>query len=76
MANPDDNTDLLKYVARSIEEEEEFHFLRFEKLQRINIVAQQVGLFQLKLRVENAQNASADDLKDLKNTLRDYGMSQ
>ena len=76
MANPDDNTDLLRYVARSIEDEEEFHFLRFERLQRTNIVAQQLELFGLTQQFKNEQSVSANDLKHLKDTLKDYGMSQ
>lgn len=76
MVNPDDNTDLLEYVARSIEDDEEFHFLRFERLQRTNIVAQQVELFGLKQQFKNAQDVSANDLKHLKDTLKDYGMSR
>jgi len=75
MSNPGTNTDLLRYVARSLEEEEEFHLLRFESLQRTNIVAQQLELFDLKLKLQNAHDVSADDLKDLKDTLKDYGMS-
>lgn len=75
MASPENNTDLLQYIARSLGEEEEFHFLRFEKLQRTNIVAQQMQLFELRLKFENAQSASDDDLSDLKNSLKDYGAS-
>ncbi|KAI4664701.1 uncharacterized protein J4E79_002999 [Alternaria viburni] len=65
-------SDLLGYVARSLEEEEEFHFLRFEQLQRINIVAQQLRLLELKLQFDGTRNASADDLGKLKDSLKDY----
>jgi hypothetical protein len=74
MENLENNIDLLGYVARSLEEEEEFHLLRFESLQRTNIVAQQLELFELKLKFQNGQGISADDLQDLKDTLKDYGM--
>jgi len=75
MENPGANTDLLRYIARSLEDEEEFHFLRFESLQRTNIAAQQLELFELKLKFQNAQDVSTKDLDDLKYTLKDYGMS-
>jgi hypothetical protein len=74
MENLENNIDLLGYVARSLEEEEEFHLLQFESLQRTNIVAQQLELFELKLKFQNGQGVSADDLQDLKDTLKDYGM--
>ena len=76
MANPDNNTDLLKYVARSLKEEKEFHFLRFESLQRTNIVAQQLRLLEIKQKLQNARDVSADDLEELKNTLKDYSKNQ
>ncbi|KAI4700593.1 hypothetical protein J4E81_003554 [Alternaria sp. BMP 2799] len=72
MANLENHADLLKYVARSLEDEEEFHFLQFESLQRTNIVAQQIELFELKQQFQNAKSVSANDLKDLKDTLKDY----
>lgn len=75
MANLENHADLLKYVARSLEDEEEFHFLQFESLQRTNIVAQQIELFELKQQFQNAKSVSANDLKDLKDTLKDYGKS-
>ncbi|KAI4917761.1 hypothetical protein J4E85_009853 [Alternaria conjuncta] len=72
MANLENHADLLQYVARSLEDEEEFHFLQFESLQRTNIVAQQIELFELKQQFQNAKSVSANDLKDLKDTLKDY----
>jgi len=75
MANLENHADLLQYVARSLEDEEEFHFLQFESLQRTNIVAQQIELFELKQQFQNAKSVSANDLKDLKDTLKDYGKS-
>ncbi|KAI4656000.1 hypothetical protein J4E93_000716 [Alternaria ventricosa] len=72
MATSENNTDLLRYITRSLGEEEEFHFLRFEKLQRTNIVAQQMQLFELRLKFDRTQSASVDDLGNLKDSLKDY----
>ena len=75
------NQDLLKYIGRSLEDEEEFHFLRFESLQRTNIAAQQVELLGLKMKFQDAQNSqhpqdvTENDLKNLKTVLKDYGKS-
>jgi VIT1/CCC1 family predicted Fe2+/Mn2+ transporter len=75
MTGLDMNQDLLHYVGRSLDDEEEFHFLQFESLQRTNIVALQVDLIALKLKLGNAQQVSAEELNYLKNTLKDYGKS-
>lgn len=66
------NHKLLEYVNRSLDEEEEFHFLRFESLQRINIVQLQDKLVQLKRKAQ-AKTLAADDYEGLKTTLKDYG---
>lgn len=68
-----ENENLIKYVNRSLEEEEEFHFLRFESLQRTNIVALQIKLIGLKKQIRKDKDISKDDLKILKETLSDYG---
>jgi VIT1/CCC1 family predicted Fe2+/Mn2+ transporter len=65
--------DLIKYINRSLEEEEDFHFLRFESLQRTNIVALQIELVRFKKQIRKDNDISKDDLKILKETLKDYG---
>lgn len=68
-----DNKNLISYVNRSLQEEEDFHFLRFEFLQRTNIVALQVELIRLKKKIREDKDISENDLKILKDTLKDYG---
>jgi VIT1/CCC1 family predicted Fe2+/Mn2+ transporter len=65
--------DLIKYINRSLEEEEDFQFLRFESLQRTNIVALQIELVRFKKQIRKDNDISKDDLKILKETLKDYG---
>jgi VIT1/CCC1 family predicted Fe2+/Mn2+ transporter len=65
--------DLIKYINRSLEEEEDFHFLRFESLQRTNIVALQIELVRFKKQIRKDNDISKEDLKILKETLKDYG---
>jgi hypothetical protein len=72
MAAPDNNENLINYIKRSLEEEEDFHFLRFESLERINIVAQEVRLIRLKSEIQSAQKISDAELKNLKDALKDY----
>jgi len=70
-----ENEALLQYVQRSVNEDEDFAFMRFESLQRTNIVALQVKLVRLKgqLRMENIVSDST--LEDLRQTLEHYGQS-
>ncbi|KAL4900894.1 hypothetical protein BDW74DRAFT_160767 [Aspergillus multicolor] len=64
--------DILEYVDRSLNEEEDFHFLRFEQLQRVNITRLQLGLVQIKERLKNDEKFSDQDLDGLKVKLEDY----
>lgn len=69
-----DGRDLVAYVLQSLEEEEEFHFLRFEFLQRLNITQLQVKLSRLKRDIEKEYCVSSSNEELLEKTLRDYGM--
>jgi hypothetical protein len=73
----DEEKNLVAYVNKSLENEEDFHFLRFEFLQRLNIVHLEVDLVRMRSKFRRAKRTSNGDLKtDLKNlqgTLRDYG---
>ncbi|KAL3478434.1 hypothetical protein BJX99DRAFT_256555 [Aspergillus californicus] len=64
--------DLIEYVNRSLHEEEDFHFMRFEFLQRLNIVQMELGLIQLRSRFQSPGKASVADLNALKSSLEDY----
>lgn len=64
---------LVEYINRSLDEEEEFHFLRFEFLQRLNIVKLQLDLVRLKGRFQREKRASIRDLEALESTLERYG---
>jgi len=72
MAVENDERNLVDYVNISLDNEEEFHFLRFEFLQRLNIVHLQVDLARLKSRILQDGSVSSEDLQSLKNTMRDY----
>lgn len=63
---------LIAYVTRSLNEEEDFHFLRLEFLQRLNIVNLQVKLVQMKSRIKRDQEASIQDREELRITLQQY----
>jgi hypothetical protein len=73
MAAYNESEILLDYVTRSLTEEEEFHFLRFEFLQRLNIVHMQTELARRKSRFQKERKATDDDMNDLKIKMRDYG---
>ena len=64
---------LVEYINRSLDEEEEFHFLRFEFLQRLNIVNLQLDLVRLKGRFQGDKQTSIQDLEALDSTLQKYG---
>ncbi|CAN9445952.1 unnamed protein product [Alternaria alternata] len=66
------NGDLLQYITRSIDSDEEFHFLRFEKLQRTNLVALQMKLVRTKDALSTATTMSDDDLEILRVDLEQY----
>lgn len=59
-----------QWVNRSLEGEENFHFLRFEFLQRLNFTQLQLRLVHLKSQIQKNGEASK---KDLKSTLVMYG---
>ncbi|KAJ5686428.1 hypothetical protein N7536_009047 [Penicillium majusculum] len=63
---------LVEYINRSLDEEEEFHFLRFEFLQRLNIVNLQLDLVRLKGRFQRDKQTSIQDLEALESTLQKY----
>ncbi|RMJ15097.1 hypothetical protein CDV36_005245 [Fusarium kuroshium] len=63
---------LVAYVNRSIEEEEDFHFLRFEFLQRLNITQLEVRLARLKSEIYAQGQIDSQKQEVLQNTLRDY----
>jgi len=67
------NGDLLQYITRSIDSDEEFHFLRFGKLQRTNLVALHMKLVRTKDALSTATTMSDDDLEILRVDLEQYG---
>ncbi|KAI2469425.1 hypothetical protein F4781DRAFT_215760 [Annulohypoxylon bovei var. microspora] len=66
-----DGRDLVAYVLQSLEEEEEFHFLRFEFLQRLNMTQMQIKLAKIKRGLGNGECVSGNG-ELLEKTLRDY----
>lgn len=70
--NHDDNSKLLNYVQESLDVEEDFHFLRFESLQRLNIVSLQVELARVKSRLYQNGTVSAAELDGLRVLLSNY----
>ncbi|KAJ3462357.1 hypothetical protein MRS44_007143 [Fusarium solani] len=69
----DDDSNLVAYVNRSLEDEEQFHFLRFEFLQRLNITKLGVNLVRLKSDIQRQGHTTSDQSECLTTTLRDYG---
>ncbi|KAI0838799.1 hypothetical protein F5Y06DRAFT_296411 [Hypoxylon sp. FL0890] len=67
-----DGHDLIAYVQRSLEEGEEFQFLGFELLHRLNITQIQVKLARLKSSIEKERDVSSSNGELLEKTLRDY----
>jgi hypothetical protein len=67
-----ENDGLLQYVARSIDEDEDFYFLRFESLQRTNIAALQLKLVRIKDSLRSQTDVSDTDLETLRLTLEQY----
>ncbi|RSL60420.1 hypothetical protein CEP53_005443 [Fusarium sp. AF-6] len=72
MAAEDHGKNLVEYVNRSLEVEEDFHFLRFEFLQRLNITQLQVKLVRLKSRIHAQRQVSVQDQELLQGMLRDH----
>ncbi|KAI8725569.1 hypothetical protein NCS52_00128300 [Fusarium sp. LHS14.1] len=65
-------TNLVAYVNRSIDEEEDFHFLQFEFLQRLNITQLEVRLAGLKSQIDTQGLINSQDQEVLRRSLRDY----
>jgi hypothetical protein len=61
---------LVEYVKDSLEHEEDFHFLRFEILQRLNIARFEEELAHTKSQVKKGATI---ELAELSRTLHDYG---
>lgn len=67
--------DIVSYVIKSIEREDEFGFLQLEFLQRLNIADYEVKLVRMKSRIQDHNRASATELEELSVMLRDYSRS-
>lgn len=76
MAQTQDPENLVAYVQRSLEDEEDFHFLKHEFLHRLNITQLGVQLVRMKSRIQRDGKAPAAELNTLQTTLRDYGAFQ
>ena len=68
-----DSENFIRYVNRSLDEEEDFHFLRFEFLQRLNLAQLQVKLVRTKSQLQKSGKVSATELETLQTTLAAYG---
>lgn len=68
-----DSENFVQYVNRSLDEEEDFHFLRFEFLQRLNLTQLQVKLVRMKSQFQQSGKASPAELETLQTTLAAYG---
>lgn len=73
IAGESDKANLVGYVYRSLEDEEEFHFLRFEFLQRINITQLEVKLVRMKSEIQRQHEATPTQLADLTTVMNCYG---
>lgn len=74
-AQPGTMTDpesLKRYVDSSLREEEDFHFLRFEYLQRLNLTNFYITLAHQKSRLKKEGLRSEEDGAKLQKLLRDY----
>lgn len=76
----DDRLDIEKlaaYTHESVENEEDFHFIRFESMQRLNIAHLQIVLTRMKSRLFGGQvDVLASDLEDLRLKLQQYSKSE
>ncbi|CRK24697.1 hypothetical protein BN1708_003838, partial [Verticillium longisporum] len=63
---------LKTHVGRSLREEEDFHFLRFEYLQRLNLTNLHITLAHQKSKLEEDGLSSEEEGENLKKLLRDY----
>jgi len=73
MTSKSDDDNITQYVHRSLEDEEEFHFLRFEFLHRLNLTQYTVKLSHMKSQIQRDGKTEQDQLDELSKTLRDYG---
>lgn len=69
----DDEKNLVAYVDSSLKGEEDFHFLRLEFLQRLNIANLQVNLARMKNHIRKGGKASNEDMEELRISLQQYG---
>ncbi|KAK4181998.1 hypothetical protein QBC35DRAFT_551299 [Podospora australis] len=67
-----DDESFVKYVNRSLDEEEDFHFPRFEFLQRLNITQLEVKLVRMKSQIQKQGKASPQSWKTFMTAIRDY----
>lgn len=76
----DDRVDIEKlaaYTHESAENEEDFHFISFESIQRLNIAHLQIALTRMKSRIFGGYvDVSASDLEDLRLKLQQYSKSE
>ncbi|KAJ4421720.1 hypothetical protein N0V82_003564 [Gnomoniopsis sp. IMI 355080] len=64
---------LVEYSSNSVQVEEDFHFLRFEFLQRVNIVALENELARIKSRLyAESHTTNPQELEHLRNKLQQY----
>ncbi|KAK0619026.1 hypothetical protein B0T14DRAFT_518430 [Immersiella caudata] len=66
---------IVQYVRQSLDDEEEFHFLRFEFLQRLNIVQIQRDLIRLKSNISRENAVSIENSQVLEQRLKDYALA-
>jgi len=71
-----DAQNFIQYVHRSLDEEESFHFLRFEFLQRLNLTSFHVRLARLKSKIQKQGQCSEEEFQELQTLLQNYGMSK
>lgn len=76
MARDAEDRAYVEYVKRSLNEEEEFHFQRFEFLQRLNLAQLQAKLVRLKSLIQASNCVSEEDLVTLQETLHNYGTNK
>lgn len=67
------STKTIDYVLDSLHYEEDFHFLRFEFLQRTNIVSLERKLAEMKTKFYLSKTPLDEDLDKLQITLQQYG---
>lgn len=63
---------LYSYIKKSLQEEENFHFMGFELLQRLNLTQYEVELACLKSKISEGQAVSQHDLLELRHKLKEY----